>query len=61
MKLVILEGVSINTEKYNKLIVDGYYSRSGWFPIAEGTPVDNEGFPIPDELKLIKTVRKGEL
>jgi hypothetical protein len=61
MKLVTLEGVTTNKEKYHKLVVDGYYSRSGWFPIADGTPTNEEGMPADDQFKVIKTKEKGTI
>jgi hypothetical protein len=61
MKLYQLPGVSINSEKYEKLVVDGYYSRSGWFPLKVEAKVDEKGSILLPNFKVIKTKEKGTI
>jgi hypothetical protein len=61
MKLYQLPGVSINSEKYEKIVVDGYYSRSGWFPLKVEAKVDEKGSILLPNFKVIKTKEKGTI
>jgi hypothetical protein len=61
MKLHTLSGVSINNDKYAKLVVDGYFSRSGWFPLKVHAEQTSEGIRINEDFKVIKTKEKGTI
>lgn len=60
MKLHQLPGVTVNSEKYEKLIVDGYYSRSGWFPLKVSHTMEENKLVLP-QFKVIKTKEKGTI
>lgn len=51
-------GVSLSDDKFEKIIVDGYFSRSLWIPLKT-TEKNEEGWP--KNFTLIKTKEKGTL
>ena len=51
-------GVSLSNDKFEKIIVDGYFSRSLWLPLKT-TKKNEEGWPT--DFGLIKTKEKGTL
>lgn len=56
MKFEALDGVTYNNDKFPKLIIDGYYSKSLYVPLQDGVnPLNGDDFSI------IKTKEKGTI